>query len=103
MSLTQTATPAWSPAAASASPHAPASKFVVTTFNSKRFAGYQRIGYTMSRPGQNSTIGLTGYLHQIGGGFLIQAFKITQPDGFEFLNGQINFTGYWNAFGDKCG
>ena len=32
--------------------HAPASKFVGTAFNSKGFAGDQRIGYAMSGPGQ---------------------------------------------------
>ena len=37
----------------------------------------------MACPGQNSTIGLPGYFHQIGGGFLIQTFKIAQSDGFE--------------------
>jgi len=56
----------------------------------------------MASPGQNSTIGLPGYFHQIGGGFLIQTFKIAQPDGFELLNGQKNLTGYRNALGNKC-
>jgi hypothetical protein len=36
--------------------------------------------------GQNSAIGLPGYFHQIGGGFLIQTFKIAQPYGFEFFD-----------------
>jgi hypothetical protein len=79
-------TPARPPSAASAATHPPASEFVVTAFNSQGFAGYQGIGYTLSRPGQNSTVGLTGYLHQIGGGFLIQTFKIAQPDGFKLFN-----------------
>ena len=55
----------------------------------------------MACMGQNSAIGLPGYFHQIGGGFLIQTFKIAQPDGFELLNGQRNFTGYKNTLGNK--
>jgi hypothetical protein len=96
-------TPAAPPAAASAAAPAHASEFVVTAFNSQSFAGYQRFGYTMACPGQNSAIGLSGYRYQIGGGFLIQTFKIAQPDGFEFLNRQKNLAGYWNALGNKCG
>jgi len=36
---------------------------------------------------EDSAIRLPGDFHQIGRGFLIQTFKVAQPDGFEFLNG----------------
>jgi hypothetical protein len=62
-------------------------KFIVSAFNSQRFSGYQSFGNNVACTGQNSAIGLPGYFHQIGSGFLIQTFKIAQPDGFQLLDG----------------
>jgi hypothetical protein len=73
----------------------------VTAFDFKCFADDQRFGYPLACPSQNSAVSLTGHLHQTGGGFLIQTFKIAQPDGFELLNGQRNLAGYGNALRNK--
>jgi hypothetical protein len=102
MSASTMSTTTMSSAASSAAPMHPP-KFIISALHFQGFSGYQGFGNNTACPGQNAAISLSGYLHHIGRGFLIQALKITQPDGLQFFNGQEEFTGYGNPLGDKSG
>jgi hypothetical protein len=62
----------------------------MTAFDTEHLSHDQGIGHNASCLGKNPAEGLAGYVHPHRGVFLIQAFKIAKPDGFQALNGKNN-------------
>jgi hypothetical protein len=53
------------------------------TLDSENFSRHQRLGHISPRPGQNPSVGLSGYIHPLGCGVLIQTFKIAETYGLQ--------------------
>jgi hypothetical protein len=64
------------PSGSSSTPPSHPSELIVSTLHLQDFAGYQRFGNHTAGMSQNPAVSLPGYFHQIGGGFLVQTFKI---------------------------
>jgi hypothetical protein len=89
-----------SSASSAASPSPPA-EFKCSTLDFQGFAGHEGFSHNTAGSGENATVSMSGYLHHIGSRFLVQMFKITQPNRFQLLDGHKYFSGDTHAVGDK--
>jgi hypothetical protein len=81
------------PAAASPAPMTSSpSEFIGTPFDPHCFGGDQGLCNDAPCIRQDPTVSVPGYRHHVCGRFLIQMLKIRQPQRFQFLYGQQDFT-----------
>jgi hypothetical protein len=78
-------------------------KFICTAPDAQGFARNQGFSHNAAGIGQNTTECMSGHPHHIGSLFLIQVFKITQPDGFQLFEGQQHLSADGHTPRDKRG
>jgi hypothetical protein len=56
-------------------------------------AFHQALGNGASRPGENSSVGLPGHCHPLGGGGLVKTLEVGETDGLELIEADADRLG----------